>query len=119
MGQISYSVLSPSGLPNLVKCLQERPGVFLRGERGGYALGVTNNHLTKLEMPSRDKYSSLLGLFVNYCSKSFITSAPGRNRRNMRVNKFLSFMEKKCFYEGNVERRGVTLKTMWPLGPDL
>jgi len=55
----------------------------------GYAPALTNNHLTKLEMPSRDKYSSLFGLFVNYCRKFFITLAPGRNRRNMRVNKFL------------------------------
>jgi hypothetical protein len=40
----------------------------------GLAPGLTHKHPTRLERPTRDKHSSLLGKFVNYC---FITLDPG------------------------------------------
>ncbi len=35
----------------------------------GWALGLIHNHQTRLEMPARDKHSSLIQTFVNYGSK--------------------------------------------------
>ena len=38
---------------------------------------LTRKHYIELERPARNKYSSLLGLFVNYEEKIAVSTAPG------------------------------------------
>jgi hypothetical protein len=46
-------------------------------------LGLTHKHLTKLETPAKNRYSSLLETFVNYSCKKFLNIPPWPNIINI------------------------------------